>query len=656
MVMRSVFYGLLSLLICSAVPCYAQAPAGSQVGGQKLQSASTPAPLIPTEIFATDAATLQPVISPNGQQMVYRRQSAGKTYLAWGEVGTLISQTAEMPLKADLLWYRWVGNDRFVFAISVLVDYDGEEVKRTWLLVYDIAKKSTQLIGFKDQGFEGDDMLCSDPEGKYLLLQIQRTIYEYPSVYRFDMETTKGKRIVAERQNVWEYYADDACVVRMGVGWSNRKAVYYYRKNESDDFKVIGRIKEDDEDGLIDVAHIVIGSDDGYVLSNKKTGRFALYKINYTTRELGEMVYGNDTNDITDYSLTDDGKAVLSVRYTDDRDRIVWFDPAMKKTQSKLEKALPGEEVWIASRSRDDGKMIVYSTSSTDPGSYFLFEPAAGRLNRFAGINDGLDPSALAKTTYVQYKARDGLMIPAYLTLPKGRAAKDLPLIILPHGGPYGIRDTPDFNGEVQVLANRGYAVLQPNYRGSESYGTKFYEAGLGQIGRAMQDDLDDGMDWLAKDGIIDPKRVCVVGASYGGYAALWAVARNPERYRCAASFAGVTDWKSQLKYDKRFFTNRHAKKWAEKVTGEAEFDLDTVSPMRLAASLNRPVLITHGDDDSNVPYSQFKKYMAAMQIAGKTVDSWTYKGEGHGFADRLNEKDWYDRLTKFLDKHNPPD
>jgi dipeptidyl aminopeptidase/acylaminoacyl peptidase len=644
---RSAFFSVLLGIILIAYPSYAQAP---------VASATAPVSLIPTAMFASDAETLHPVISPNGQQMVYRRQVGGKTYLAWGEVGSLVSKIAEIPGKTDLIWYRWAGNDRFIFAVSTNVTFEGEEVKRTWLLSFEPAKNLTQLIGFKDQGFEGDDMLCADPDGKFLLLQIQRTIFEYPSVFRFELSTGKGKRIVDQRTDVWEYYADDTCVVRMGIGSSNRKTVYYYRKNETDTLKIIGKVKEDDEDGLMDVAHIVSGSDDGYVLSNKKTGRFALYKTNYITRELGEMVYGSDTNDITDYTLTEDGKAVRSVRYTDDRDRIIWFDPVMKKHQSKLDKALPGEEVWIQSQSRDSGKMIVYSTSSTDPGSYYLFEPAAGSLRRFAGVNDALDTRLLTKTNYVQYKARDGLAIPAYLTLPKGRAAKGLPLIILPHGGPYGVRDTPDFNSEVQVLANRGYAVLQPNFRGSESYGMKFYESGLGQIGRAMQDDLDDGMDWLAKDGIIDPKRVCVVGSSYGGYAALWAVARNPERYRCAASFAGVTDWKSQLKYDRRFFSNRHAKKWEEKVTGESEFDLDTVSPMRLASSLSRPVLITHGDNDSNVPYSQFTKYLAAMKKAGKTVDSWTYKDEGHGFNNRLNEKDWYDRLTKFLNEHNPPD
>jgi dipeptidyl aminopeptidase/acylaminoacyl peptidase len=227
-------------------------------------------------------------------------------------------------------------------------------------------------------------------------------------------------------------------------------------------------------------------------------------------------------------------------------------------------------------------------------------------------------------------------------------------LIILPHGGPYGVRDTLDYNTEVQFLANRGYAVLQPNFRGSDSYGEEYYKRGEGQIGRAMQDDLDDGMDWLEKEGTIDPARVCVVGTSYGGYAAMWSVIRNPERYRCAASFAGVTDFKSQLKYDGKFVKSRYARAWRDKVRGAEDFDLDTVSPAQNAEKLTRPLLIAHGDEDSTVPYSQFTKMMKALKKAKKTVDNHTYKGEGHGFDDSVNKKDWLDRLEAFLAKHNP--
>ena len=271
------------------------------------------------------------------------------------------------------------------------------------------------------------------------------------------------------------------------------------------------------------------------------------------------------------------------------------------------------------------------------------------------GVNDSIDPAKMSETKYVHYTARDGLKISGYLTLPKNREAKKLPLIILPHGGPFGVRDNGGYDMEVQFLANQGYVVLQPNFRGSESYGEAFYDKGKGQIGRKMQDDLDDGMDWLAKQGIIDPSRVCLVGASYGGYAALWGVIRNPERYRCAVSFAGVTDFASQLRYDRKFFDSRYYRRnWKAMVRGDEGFDLDEVSPVKQVGRLTRPVLLTHGSLDDTVPMSQYKKMVSAAKKAKKPIETHVYKDEGHGFSKKESRKDWLDRMGAFLHKHNP--
>ena len=340
--------------------------------------------------------------------------------------------------------------------------------------------------------------------------------------------------------------------------------------------------------------------------------------------------------------------------YTDSRDRIHWFEDYFAEQQKMLDRTLPGEEVWIVSASRDRSKMIVFSTSPKDPGSFYLYEPAARKMDRFAGGKDQIDPNDMATTTYESYLARDGTKIPAYVTLPKGRDPKNLPLIILPHGGPYGVRDNMDFNMEVQFLANRGYVVLQPNFRGSGNYGETFNKLGEGQIGRSMQDDLDDGMDWLAGRGIVDPARVCIVGSSYGGYAALWGVTRNPERYRCAASFAGVTDFDKQLRFNRQFLKSRYSKKWKEFVEGADDFDLDDVSPVRLVDQLRRPVLLVHGKKDSTVPYSQFTLYKDKLEDRKADAVFVTYDDEGHGLREFENRKDWLDQLDKFLAKHNP--
>jgi dipeptidyl aminopeptidase/acylaminoacyl peptidase len=268
-----------------------------------------------------------------------------------------------------------------------------------------------------------------------------------------------------------------------------------------------------------------------------------------------------------------------------------------------------------------------------------------------------LDPDTLARPQAITYMARDGTPIRAYLTLPKGREAKDLPLIIHPHGGPFGIRDELRYDDQVQFLANRGYAVLQPNFRGSGGYGSDFYDLGDGEVGRGMQDDLDDAMDWAVREGLADPQRVCVVGGSYGGYAALWAVLRNPERYACAASWAGVTDWDRLLRYDRGYLTREASRRWQAKIEGDdREFDLRDVSPYRLARNLTRPVLLAHGTRDARVPFSQFEQMRDAADDASGLLTTLVIEDEGHSFTKAANEQQWYDALDAFLAQHNPAD
>ena len=241
-----------------------------------------------------------------------------------------------------------------------------------------------------------------------------------------------------------------------------------------------------------------------------------------------------------------------------------------------------------------------------------------------------INPDQMSATTHPRYAARDGLGIPAYLTLPKGSAGKNLPTIVMPHGGPF-VRDSWEYDAFVQFLASRGYAVFQPQFRGSTGYGKSFVEKGYGQWGRALQNDLDDGLDHLVKTGVADSKRVCIVGASYGGYAALWGAIRNPERYRCAASLAGVTDLDAQLKVNRKSFSaTRYFREWKTKVAGEEKIDLATVSPLQQAGRLKVPVLIGHGEKDEVVPVRQGRALVQALQGGRADVTSVFYAKSGH--------------------------
>lgn len=612
---------------------------------------------IPTADLAKLPEFSDAKLSPDGQRVLFRFRSGGKEMVAYRALGEERNQGFAVPEQVDLNWSRWAGNQYILASVGRSTLFLGEEAYKSLLLLHDIVSGATTVISREGQGLEGDDVLFVDPDGRYLLLSIQRTIYDYPSVYRVTLPDGKMSEIVKPRQPVWEWYADDAGIVRAGVGWEGRKMKFFYRRTQAENFANIGTVRPGDENAFFDIAKVVSGSDEGYVLSDKETGRTALYRFNYRTRELGELVFGHDSYDIDDYWLNRDGTTLEGVSFTDDRDRVEWFDADSKKLQGQIDRAVPHLQAWVTSRSRDNQRMLILGTAPHDPGVYFMLDRKTQQMAILAARQQGVPPEMLAETRAVRYKARDGKEIPAYLTLPKGRAAKDLPLIVYPHGGPYGVRDKLEYDPQVQLLANRGYAVLQPNYRGSGGYGTEFGDAGIGQIGRAMQDDLDDGMDWLVGQGIADKARVCVVGASYGGYAAMWAVIRNPERYRCAASFAGVADWASMLKYDRRYLTKQANARWQSRVTGDGDLDLGSVSPTPQAARLTRPLLIAHGEDDSNVPVSQSKRLVAALKKAGnKDFQFVTYDGEGHGFADPANQKDWFDRLDAFLAKHNPAD
>ncbi len=639
------------LMLCCQHIGFAQVPAPS--------TASALPPKIETKIFAALPTAQRASLSPDGLKISYRRARNGRDEIVVRTVDSNAEQIIDIPEEMDLAWKKWAGNDRLLLGIARPFNFFGVDVIQTSLLAYDVPKKTLAVVGGANLGLDGDDVLYVDPDGAYILQSLSLDLYKQPAVYKIKLADLTMEKIQNSREDVSEWYADDAGQLRMGVGFKYGTLQFLYRSGIDQPFKPIARIRKSDSDAeqkekLFGLASIVTGSDEGYVLSDEKTGRVALYKFNYLTQEMGEQIYAHDRHDLEEFNLSPDGKFVESVSFVDDQDRIVWLTPAMKKLQSQLSKAVPEHNLQIVSRSRDGNRMLILGSAPNDPGLYYIYDNAKRDLRRFINVQTALPPEWLSETKPIAYKARDGLDIPAYLTLPRGRDPKNLPLIIVPHGGPFGIRDKLGYDPEVQFLANRGYAVLQPNYRGSGGYGTAFFEAGKGQIGRAMQDDLDDGMDWLVKQGISDAKRVCVVGGSYGGYAAVWAITRNPERYRCAASFAGVMDWDNMLKYDRKFLSKKGFGNFSERVKGENVKTLDAFSPYRKAATINRPLLLGHGDQDFTVPISQSKKLVDAMKKAGKNQSLISYKGEGHSFSDPANFQSWLDQMDSFLAQHNP--
>jgi len=254
----------------------------------------------------------------------------------------------------------------------------------------------------------------------------------------------------------------------------------------------------------------------------------------------------------------------------------------------------------------------------------------------------------------IKYAARDGEEIHGYLTLPPGGQKTGLPLVVMPHGGPF-VRDIWRCDPLVQFLASRGYAVLQMNFRGSPGYGTEFYNKGKREIGRGMQDDIEDGTRWALAKKIADPGRIAIVGGSYGGYAALFALGHNPELYRCGVSIAGVTDWSDIIK-ERRGEEYKYAYQFFREWIGDPKLEfLEGASPVNFAAKITAPVLLIQGKEDRTVPPKQARKMVAALEKAGRPAPAVYISGEGHNFLKEKSRLKLFAELEKFLAKHLAP-
>lgn len=350
------------------------------------------------------------------------------------------------------------------------------------------------------------------------------------------------------------------------------------------------------------------------------------------------------------------GLAIGYIETALDRITYTFYEPALQTLWVATQKAFPGEQVEYVSMSSDHKKIVVKVFGPTTGAAYMLVDRNTGHADWLGDIYKELLPEDIAAVRSIVYPASDGLRIPAYLTLPKGREAKNLPLVVLPHGGP-AARDKLDFDWWAQALASRGYAVLQPQFRGSSGFSPAFMTAGFGQWGRKMQSDLSDGVRYLAALGVIDPKRVCITGGSYGGYAALAGVTIENGVYRCAVAVAGVADlgemldsvsersrYQSSLLYWQRFMG----------VENERDPALAALSPVIQAAKASAPILLIHGEDDTVVPYQQSWLMARALKKADKPFEFVTLKGEDHWLSRSETRLQMLQETIRFLEIHNP--
>ncbi|HEX4910899.1 MAG TPA: S9 family peptidase [Permianibacter sp.] len=317
-----------------------------------------------------------------------------------------------------------------------------------------------------------------------------------------------------------------------------------------------------------------------------------------------------------------------------------------------LIKAFDGQIVNVTSFTQDGRLAIVSVSSDKNPGEFYLFDVETMKAKFLAANMPKLKAKDMAPVLPVEFAARDGLMISGYLTLPNSNQSTNLPLVLNVHGGPFGIRDDWDFSSESQFLANRGYAVLQVNYRGSGGYGDEFHRAGWREWGKKMQDDVTDATLWAIKQGIADPNRICIYGGSYGGYATLWGIIKEPDLYKCAIGYVGAYDMVKFFDSDGSDASKGESiAEWKAARIAETEAELKAISPAHNVARIKTPLLVVHGENDVRVTMAHFESLKDAMNAAGKKFE-WMTKPEGHGFYRLENRVAFYSAMEKFLKKH----
>lgn len=391
------------------------------------------------------------------------------------------------------------------------------------------------------------------------------------------------------------------------------------------------------------------------ILSRQGRDTYALFDYDVRERRQGEMLAGHPTEDIVSFEGIDQA----AFNYVATGGMVpaqVWFDPAWARMQKTVDAQFPNR---INLLSGDPARcVLILSYGDVDPGTWYFFDVQQRRMVKIGKVRNSVDPAKMHRMEVTSYAARDGLNIPAYLTRPE-KMQGPAPMVVMIHGGPRA-RDTWSWDAEVQLLASRGYLVFQPQFRGSSGFGRKFEEAGFGQWGKTMQDDITDGVEYVVRQKLADPRRICIVGASYGGFAALWGLVRTPDLYKCGVSFAGVVDIgymlsdssdTSKSKIGRQVIAREvMLSQIADKKMRSELFD--PVSPLKHAAEIKVPVLLAHGKEDERVPISHSEKMKEALERNGKQVRLMKFDEEGHGLAYTKHKLEYYTALLEFLDRN----
>ena len=488
-----------------------------------------------------------------------------------------------------------------------------------------------------------------DPD--HIVVQWNKRSLRYFGLFKVNVRKGRPEKMTDNLQNVSGWLVDHDGESRGALIVDGLDARFLYRGQGEEEFRTLREFNMLDET----MTPLMFDYDNRtlYVASNVGRDKNAIYAYDPETDELGEMLFGHDEVDVANLIMSKARQRVLGVAYFDDYPRRHFFDEEEARLQMSLHDAFPGKIVNIVSSSRDENLNILLVYNDRDPGNYYLLDRSTGQVQFLVSRMEWIDPDTMSPMKPIEFAARDGLKIRGYLTLPTNRDDGDrIPLIVNPHGGPFGVRDFWGYNPEHQFFASRGYAVVQVNYRGSGGYGQDFEQAGYGEWGRKMQNDLSDAVGYLVDEGIVDPERVCIYGGSYGGYATMAGLTFTPDLYRCGINYVGVTD--VALLFNSMPTHWEPLKELMKVQIGDPDDEalMDSISPIAHVENIDDPILIVHGRRDPRVVIKHAEKLRREMKRSEKEFEWLVKSNEGHGFQKEENRLELYSMMEEFLAKN----
>jgi dipeptidyl aminopeptidase/acylaminoacyl peptidase len=601
-----------------------------------------PAPLIPVKDFFKNSDKSNYKLSPNGEYLAFLQPWNNRMNVHVQKIGEDKVTRLTAAEKRDIAGFLWGNDTRIVY----IQDTGGDENFKAYGVNID-GSNFKELTPFDKVQVQLVDELKNSPDE--MLIGLNKRNPQIFDVYRININTGDMTMVAENPGNIQGWVTDREGRVRVATTSDGINGSLLYREKESDPFKTIltTSFKES-----LSPLFFTFDNQFLYVSSNLDRDKAAIFKYDIANGKFLEKIFEHPDVDVSGLIVSDKQKKLLAVSYTLDKTEYFFFDKEAETMQKYLESKLPDMEVVVVGFSKDETKYLLKTRSDKTRGAYYFYNVTTKELKKLADVSPWLNPEFMADMKPITYKSSDGLTIHGYLTLPKGVAPKNLPLVVNPHGGPW-LRDEWGYNPEVQFLANRGYAVLQMNYRGSTGYGKAFWQASFKQWGKKMQDDITDGVKMLIEKGIVDPKRVGIYGGSYGGYATLAGLAFTPDLYACGVDYVGVSSIFSWLKAFPPYW--KPLLDMVYEMVGNPETEkelLTSVSPIFHVDKIKAPLFVAQGVNDPRVPKTESDQLVEALKKRGIDVPYMVKDNEGHGFRNEENRFDFYRAMEQFLGKY----